>query len=122
MKSLVAGAAVALALIGAAPRDASAQESTSNMGAVAATVVGAAVGGLVGYYYFTGIPATVLGVVAGGAVGDWWYMTAAGRDSMMPSGKMKMRYADAPQPLQLIGYAGQDRTGLHIAAFSAAAD
>jgi phage tail tape-measure protein len=122
MKSL-AVAAVTLALIAAAPREAPAQETGLTAGAVAATIAGAAVGGAVGYYYLTGVAATVIGVVAGGAIGDWWYMAATSRDGMMPGGKMKMRYADTPPPLfQLIGDSGRSQPGLHTAAFSAAAD
>jgi phage tail tape-measure protein len=122
MKTL-AVAAVAVALIGAAPREAPAQETGSAAGAVAATIVGAAVGGAAGYYYITGTAATLIGIVAGGAIGDWWYTAATGREIAMPGGKMKMDYADAPSPLfQLIGHSPQSEAGLHTAAFSAGAD
>jgi hypothetical protein len=122
MKSL-AVAAVTLALIGAAPREAAAQETSLTAGAVAATVVGAAIGGAVGFYYFTGIAATTIGVIGGGAVGDWWYVAAANRDGVTTGGKMKMYFSDTPLPLfQLIGYSGRSQPGLHTAAFSAAAD
>ncbi len=122
MKSL-AVAAVTLVLIGAAPRQASAQEAGVTASAVAATIVGAAVGGAVGYFYFTGITATTIGVVGGGAIGDWWYTAATSRDASMPGGKMKMNYADTPLPLfQLIDDTGRSQPGLHTAAFSAAAD
>ena len=120
---ILAVAAVTLALIGAAPREAPAQDSGLTPGAIAATVVGAAVGGAVGYYYFTGIAATTIGVVGGGAIGDWWYTAATSRDGGVPGGKMKMRYTDTPPPLfQLIGYSAKSQPGLHTAAFSAAAD
>jgi hypothetical protein len=122
MKTLAA-AAVTLALIGAAPQPASAQESGLTPGAIAATIVGAAVGGAIGYYYFTGIAATTIGVVGGGAIGDWWYTAATSRDGMAPGGKMKMNDTSSPRPLfQLIGYSGESARGLHTAAFSAAAD
>ena len=121
MKSL-AVAAVALALIGAAPREASAQEAGLTAGAVAATIVGAAVGGAVGYYYFTGIAATTIGVIGGGAIGDWWYTAATSGGGGMPSGKMKMRYADAPPLFQLIDSSSGSQAGLRPAAFSAASD
>ena len=122
MKSL-AVAVVAVALIAAAPRAAPAQETGSIAGAVAATIVGAAVGGAVGYYYITGTAATVIGVVGGGALGDWWYTAATSRDGAMPGGKMKMNYGGNPRPLlQLIGHSDGSKTGLHTAAFSAAAD
>jgi len=122
MKTL-AVAAVAVALIGAAPREAPAQETGSPAGAVAATIVGAAVGGAAGYYYVTGTTATVIGIIVGGAIGDWWYTAATGREMAMPGGKMKMDYADAPSPLfQLIGHSGRSEAGLHTAAFSAGAD
>src|SRR5688572_5354458 len=105
MKTL-AVAAVAIALIGAAPREAAAQEAGSVAGALAATIVGAAVGGAVGYYYFTGGAATVIGLVGGGVIGDYWYTTATSRNGVMPGGK-KMHYSDsdAPRPLfHLIGH------------------
>jgi hypothetical protein len=122
MKSL-AVAVVTLALIGAAPREAPAQETGLTAGAVAATIAGAAVGGAIGYYYLTGMVATAIGVVGGGVVGDWWYMAATSRDGMMPGGKMKMHYTDTlPPSFQLIGGSGRSQTGLHTAAFSAAAD
>ena len=122
MKSL-AIAAVTLALIGAAPREAAAQEGGLTPGAIASTIVGAAVGGAVGYYYFTGIAATTIGVIGGGAIGDWWYTAAMSRDGGAAGGKMKMNYSDQPQPsFQLIGYPGRYASGLHTAAFSAAAD
>lgn len=122
MKTL-AVAAVTLALIGAAPQNASAQESGLTPGAIAATIVGAAVGGAIGYYYFTGVAATTIGVIGGGAIGDWWYTAATSRDGAMSGGKMKMNDTAAPRSLfQLIGYAGQHQPGLHTAAFSAAAD
>jgi hypothetical protein len=122
MKTLAA-AAVTLALIGAAPQQASAQDSGLTPGAIAATIVGAAVGGAIGYYYFTGVAATTIGVVGGGAIGDWWYTAATSRDGMAPGGRMKMNDSASPRPLfQLIGYAGESQSGLHTAAFSAAAD
>jgi len=122
MKSL-AVAAVALALIGAVPRQAAAMEGGMTPGAVATTIVGAAVGGAVGYFYFTGVAATTIGIVAGGAIGDWWYMAAAGGGEPMAGGKMKMNYTDAPPPsLQLIRDTGRSQPGLHTAAFSAAAN
>jgi hypothetical protein len=118
---ILAAAAVTLALIGAAPQQASAQELSP--GAVAATIVGAAVGGAIGYYYFTGVAATTIGVVGGGAIGDWWYTAATSREGMAPGGKMKMNDTSSPRPLfQLIGYSGESAPGLHTAAFSAAAD
>src|SRR5438093_13290147 len=121
MKTL-AIAAVALALVVAAPREAPAQESGTTAGAVAATIVGAAVGGAAGYYYVTGTAATVIGVIAGGAIGDWWY-TAAMSGSGTAGGKMKMNYTDTPEPLfQLIGHSGRSDAGLHTAAFSTHAD
>ena len=121
MKRL-AVAAVALALIGAAPREASAQEAGSIAGAVAATVAGAAIGGAIGYYYFTGVAATTIGVIGGGAIGDWWYTAATSGGSLMPGGKMKMRYTDAPPLFQLIDSSGRSQAGLRPAAFSAASD
>jgi hypothetical protein len=122
MKSL-AVAAVTLALIAAAPRPASAQEAGLSPGGVAATIVGAAVGGAIGYYYFTGVAATAIGVVGGGAIGDWWYTAALSRDGTTAGGKMKMHFTDTPQPsFQLIGYSDGNRTGLRTAVFSAAAD
>ena len=121
MKTL-AVAAVTLALIGAAPQKASAQESLTP-GAIAATIIGAAVGGAIGYYYFTGVAATTIGVVGGGAIGDWWYTAATSRDGTTAGGKMKMNDTDTRRPLfQLIGYSGESQPGLHTAAFSAAAD
>jgi hypothetical protein len=120
---ILAVAVVTLALIGAAPREASAQTAGLTPGAVAATIVGAAVGGAIGYYYITGTAATAIGVLGGGAIGDWWYTAATSRDAGMPGGKMKMYHTDTPQPLfQLIGYSGRSQPGLHPAAFSAAAD
>jgi hypothetical protein len=122
MKSL-AVAVVTLALFGAAPREAAAQEGGLTPGAIASTIVGAAVGGAVGYYYITGIAATTIGVIGGGAIGDWWYTAATSRDGGTAGGKMKMNYSDQPQPkFQLIGYSGRHESGLHTAAFSAAAD
>jgi hypothetical protein len=122
MKSL-AVAVVTLLLISAAPREAAAQETGLTAGAVAATIVGAAIGGAIGYYYFTGIAASAIGVVGGGAIADWWYMAATSRDGATAGGKMKMYFADGPLPLfQLIGYSGRSQPGLHTAAFSAAAD
>jgi hypothetical protein len=122
MKTLAA-VAVTLALIGAAPQPASAQESGLTPGAIAATIVGAAIGGAVGYYYVTGVAATTIGVVGGGAIGDWWYTAATSRDGTTAGGKMKMNDTASPGPLfQLIGHAGGSQSGLHTAAFSAAAD
>jgi hypothetical protein len=122
MKSL-AVAAVALALVAAAPRVASAQEAGVTSGAVAATIIGAAVGGAVGYFYFTGITATTIGVIGGGAIGDWWYTAASSGSGTPARGKMKMNYSDTPPPsFQLIGYSGKSRPRLHTAAFSSAAD
>ena len=121
MKRL-AFAAVALALIGAAPQQAAAQEAGAIAGAVAATVVGAAVGGAIGYYYFTGIAATTIGIIGGGAIGDWWYTAATSGGGGIPSGKMKMRYTDAPPLFQLIDSSGRSQAGLRPAAFSAASD
>jgi uncharacterized protein YcfJ len=111
----LAVAAVALALIAAAPRDASAQGSTA--GAVVATVLGAAAGGAVGYYYVTGPVATVVG----GFVGDWWYSAGTGRDTAMQGSKTKMFYTETP-PVQLIGYDTGLRQNLRTASFSAASD
>ena len=119
MKKL-AVAAVALALIAAAPRDAWAQGSTA--GAVVATVLGAAAGGAVGYYYVTGPVATVVGAVVGGFVGDWWYSAGTSRDMVMQSGKTKMFYTETPPPVQLIGYGSGLRQNLRTASFSAASD
>jgi len=122
MKTLAA-AAVTLALIGAAPQQASAQESGLTPGAIAATIVGAAVGGAIGYYYFTGVAATTIGVVGGGAIGDWWYTAATSREGTTAGGKMKMKDTASPRPLfQLIGYSGEHAPGLRTAAFSAGAD
>ena len=122
MKTL-AVAAVAIALIGAAPREAAAQETGSIAGALAATIVGAAVGGAVGYYYFTGTAATVIGLVGGGVIGDYWYTTATSRNGALPGTKKNMHHTDTPQPLfQLIGHSGESPARLHTAAFSAAAD
>ncbi|HEV2336556.1 MAG TPA: hypothetical protein VGS13_13725 [Stellaceae bacterium] len=121
MKTLAA-AAVTLALIGAAPREAAAQEGGLSPGAIASTIVGAAIGGAVGYYYFTGVAATTIGVIGGGAIGDWWYTAALSRDGGT-AGKMKMKFTDQPRPrFQLIGYSDGRQPGLHTAAFSAAAD
>ena len=119
MKKL-AVAAVALALIAAAPRDAWAQGSTA--GAVVATVLGAAAGGAVGDYYVTGPVATVVGAVVGGFVGDWWYSAGTSRDMVMQSGKTKMFYTETPPPVQLIGYGSGLRQNLRTASFSAASD
>jgi MFS family permease len=119
MKKL-AVAAVALALIAAAPRDASAQGSTA--GAVVATVLGAAAGGAVGYYYVTGSVATVVGAVLGGFVGDWWYSAGTSRDTAMQGGKTKMFSTGSPPPVQLIGYDPRLRQNLRTATFSAASD
>jgi len=116
----LAVAAVALALIAAAPRDAWAQGSTA--GAVVATVLGAAAGGAVGYYYVTGPVATVVGAVVGGFVGDWWYSAGTSRDMVMQSGKTKMFYTEPPPPVQLIGYGSGLRQNLRTASFSAASD
>jgi uncharacterized protein YcfJ len=115
----LAVAAVALALIAAAPRDASAQGSTA--GAVVATVLGAAAGGAVGYYYVTGPVATVVGAVVGGFVGDWWYSAGTGRDTAMQGSKTKMFDTETP-PVQLIGYDTGLRQNLRTASFSAASD
>lgn len=119
MKKL-AVAAVALALIAAAPRDVWAQGSTA--GAVVATVLGAAAGGAVGYYYVTGPVATVVGAVVGGFVGDWWYSAGTSRDTVMQGGKTKMFYTETPPPVQLIGYGSGLRQNLRTASFSAASD
>jgi MFS family permease len=119
MKKL-AVAAVALALIAAAPRDAWAQGSTA--GAVVATVLGAAAGGAVGYYYVTGPVATVVGAVVGGFVGDWWYSAGTSRDMVMQGGKTKMFYTETLPPVQLIGYGSGLRQNLRTASFSAASD
>ena len=120
MKTL-AVAAVALTLVAAAPRDAAAQEGTTP-GAVAATIVGAAIGGAAGYFYVTGTAATVIGIIAGGAIGDWWY-TAAMSSGGASGGKMKMNYSDTPSPLfHLIGHPARSGAGLQTAAFSAHAD
>ncbi len=122
MKTL-AVAAVTLALIGAAPREAAAQEGGLTPGAIASTIVGAAIGGAVGYYYFTGVAATTIGVIGGGAIGDWWYTAAMSRDGGSAGGKMKMNFTDQPRPkFQLIGYSDGRQPGLRTAAFSAAAD
>jgi len=118
MKKL-AVAAVALTLIAAAPRDAAAQGSTA--GAVVATVLGAAAGGAVGYYYVTGPIATVVGAVVGGFVGDWWYSAGTARDVAVQSGKTKMFSTETP-PVQLIGYDSALRQNLRTATFSAASD
>ena len=121
MKKL-AVAAVAVALIAAAPREAAAQ-GPSTAGAVVATVLGAAAGGAVGYYYVTGSAATVIGAVVGGFVGDWWYTAGMSRDVALPSGKTKMFYTETlPPPFELIGYADRAGAGLRTAAFSAASD
>jgi hypothetical protein len=121
MKSFAAVAVVTLTLIGAAPREAAAQDG-STAGAIGATIAGAAVGGALGYYYFTGVVATTIGVLAGGAIGDWWYTAASSGAGAMP-GKAKMHYTDTPRPFfQLIGHSGGTQSGLHTAAFSAAAD
>jgi len=119
MKNL-AVAAVALTLIAAAPRDASAQGSTA--GAVVATVLGAAAGGAVGYYYVTGPVATVVGAVLGGFVGDWWYSAGTSRDAAMQGGKTKMFSTGSPPPVLLIGYDSGLRQNLRTATFSAASD
>ncbi len=120
MKTL-AIAAVALTLVAAAPREAQAQESGTTAGAVAATIVGAAVGGALGYYYVTGTAATVIGIIAGGAIGDWWYTAAMSPGAA--GGKMKMHYSDTPSPLfHLIAHPAKSEAGLHTAAFSAHAD
>lgn len=116
----LAVAAVALALIAAAPRDVWAQGSTA--GAVVATVLGAAAGGAVGYYYVTGPVATVVGAVVGGFVGDWWYSAGTSRDTVMQGGKTKMFYTETPPPVQLIGYGSGLRQNLRTASFSAASD
>src|SRR5436305_1674537 len=117
MKKL-AVAAVALTLIAAAPRDAAAQGSTA--GAVVATVLGAAAGGAVGYYYVTGPIATVVGAVAGGALGNWWYSTV-NAPSPAP-GRKKMSFeGPLPPGFELIGYHGKP-TRLRTAVFSAASD
>lgn len=113
---------IALAMIASVPRSASAQESGTTGGAIAATVAGAVVGGAIGYFYFTGQVATLIGIVAGGAIGDWWYMSGTSRDMAMPGGKMKMYYTVTPMPpLQLIS-ASNERAGLRTATFSAAAN
>src|SRR5260370_42430038 len=110
MKKL-AVAAVALALIAAAPRDAWAQGSTA--GAVVATVLGAAAGGAIGYYYVTGPAATVIGAVIGGFVGDWWYTAGTCRGTMLPGGKPKMFYTETvPPPCGLIGSNNQHGGGV----------
>jgi|SRR5205823_10689570 len=60
--------AVAVALVGFAPRDAAAQGSQSmSIGAVFPTLLGACTGGAIGYYFVTGPVATMVGAVAGGA-------------------------------------------------------
>ena len=116
----VAVAAVALALVAVAPRQAPAQEP-GMAGTVAATVIGAAVGGAVGYYYITGTAATVIGIIAGGAIGDYWYQATMG--SSPASGGKKMNYTDTPSPLfQLIDHPGRSEVGLRTAAFSTHAD
>jgi MFS family permease len=123
MKKL-AVAAVAVALIAAAPRGAVAQGSQgSTAGAVVATLLGAAAGGAIGYYYVTGPAATVIGSVVGGFVGDWWYTAGTSRDVALPGGKTKMFYTETmPPPLELIGYDNKHGAGLRTAAFSAASD
>jgi hypothetical protein len=120
MKGL-AVAAVTLALIGAAPREAAAEETGLSPGVVAATIAGTVVGGAIGYYYFTGVTATAIGLVGGAMIGDWWYTAIARGDE--PGGKMKLNYADGPAPVfQLIAHSGTSLAGLHPAAFSAKAD
>ena len=120
MKKL-AFAAVAVALIAAAPRGAAAQ-GPSAAGTVVATVLGAAAGGAIGYYYVTGPAATVVGAVLGGFVGDWWYTAGMSHDASLPGGKTKMFYSESSPPLELIGYGGRSGAGLRTAAFSAASD
>jgi hypothetical protein len=92
-------------------------------GDVAATVAGAAIGGAIGYFYFTGVAATTIGIIGGGVIGDWWYSAATSGMSATPGGKMKMNYSDTPLPrFHLIDYSDRSQPGLHTAAFSAAAD
>ena len=112
--------AVAVALIVAAPRDSAAQGSSStSIGAVFPTLLGACTGGAIGYYFVTGPLATFLGAVAGGALGNWWYTAA---NAPTPAPRKKMSYADQHPPvLELIGYDGKP-AGLRTAAFSAASD
>src|SRR3982074_2133655 len=119
MKKL-AVAAVALALIAAAPRDAWAQGSTA--GAVVATVLGAAAGGAVGYYYVTGPIAAGVGALLGGVVGGWGDSGGTSRDAAMQGGKTKMFYTETPPPVLLIGYDSGLRQNLRTATFSAASD
>jgi len=113
--------AVALALVAVAPRDAAAQGSSStSIGAVFPTLLGACTGGWIGYYFVTGPLATFIGAVAGGAVGNWWY-TAASAPSPTP-GRKKLSYsAELPSGFELIGYDSKP-AGLRTAAFSAALD
>jgi hypothetical protein len=112
---------IALAVFGAAPRVASAQEASSSGSAVkaaAAIVVGAAIGGAVGYYYFTGRAATVIGVLAGGAIGEYWYAAATSNEMAMPGGKTMFTGEPAPK-FQRISAARPGLPGLRLAPFSA---
>ena len=113
--------AVAVALVGFAPRDAAAQGSQSmSIGAVFPTLLGACTGGAIGYYFVTGPVAPMVGAVAGGALGNWWYSTA-NAPSPAP-GRKKMTFeGPLPPGFELIGYHGKP-TGLRTAVFSAASD
>ena len=113
--------AVAVALVGFAPRDAAAQGSQSmSIGAVFPTLLGACTGGAIGYYFVTGPVATMVGAVAGGALGNWWYSTA-NAPSPAP-GRKKMSFeGPLPPGFELIGYHGKP-TRLRTAVFSAASD
>lgn len=113
---------IALAVFGAVPRAASAQEAASSSGsavkAAAAIVVGAAVGGAVGYYYFTGRVATIIGVLAGGAIGEYWYAAATSNDMTMPGGKMLFSGKPTPR-FQRISDTQSGTAALRLAPFSA---
>ena len=117
----LAALVIALAVFGAAPRAASAQEATassSGVKAAAAIVVGAAIGGAVGYYYFTGRAATIIGVLAGGAIGEYWYAAATSNEMALPGGKTLFTGEPAPK-FQRISDTAPMRPALRLAPFSA---
>jgi hypothetical protein len=118
MKNL-AVAVVAVALVAAAPRMASAQgPQSSSVGAIFPTLLGVCTGGAIGYYFVTGPVATLIGAVAGGIVGNWWYTASTATPCCQ-----KMSYIETlPSPLELIGYDKRRSPGLRPAAFSAASD
>jgi hypothetical protein len=87
MRKLTTAIALSAAItLGSAAPSMAQQRTTSDGGAVLATLAGVAIGGGLAYYYWplSQFTSVVLGGIVGGAVGAWWYDIADTSDGYAP--------------------------------------